>query len=117
MFKPPCSLGLQVAPTDVTFSGYMAARPFTPRIDHVVTLHELWYRYMPESGNWHDGTFTRWIGALSAAPVAFIRFRIPTTKIQGPVLCPSLIGNLNPGFPFAECEMCNAQIHNPSADK
>ena len=50
---------------------YMAARPFTPRIEHVVTQHELWYRYMPESGNWHDGTFTRWIAALSAAPAAF----------------------------------------------
>ena len=47
---------------------YMAARPFTPRIEHVVTQHELWYRYTPESGNWHDGTFTRWIAALSAAP-------------------------------------------------
>jgi hypothetical protein len=23
---------------------------------------------VPESGNWHDGTFTRWIAALSAAP-------------------------------------------------
>ena len=50
---------------------YMAARPFTPRIEHVVAHHELWYRYMPESGNWHDGTFTRWIAALSAAPAAF----------------------------------------------
>ncbi len=30
--------------------------------------HELWYRYVPESGNWHDGTFTRWIAALPAAP-------------------------------------------------
>ncbi len=30
--------------------------------------HELWYRYMPESGNWHGGTFTRWIAALPAAP-------------------------------------------------
>ena len=49
----------------------MAARPFTPRIEHVVAQHELWYRYMPESGNWHGGTFTRWIAALSAAPAAF----------------------------------------------
>jgi hypothetical protein len=23
---------------------------------------------MPESGNWHGGTFTRWIAALPAAP-------------------------------------------------
>ena len=28
---------------------------------------ELWYRYVPESGNWHDGTFTHWTMALSAA--------------------------------------------------
>jgi hypothetical protein len=28
----------------------------------------MWHRYVPESGNWHDGTFTRWIAALSAAP-------------------------------------------------
>src|SRR5207245_4949185 len=28
---------------------------------------ELWYRYVPESGNWHGGTPTRWIEALSAA--------------------------------------------------
>jgi len=34
----------------------------------LVTHHELWYRYMPESGNWHGRTFTRWIAALSAAP-------------------------------------------------
>jgi len=25
----------------------------------VVTHLELWYRYVPESGNWHDGTCTR----------------------------------------------------------
>ncbi len=28
---------------------------------------ELWHRYVPESGNWHGGTFTRWTVALSAA--------------------------------------------------
>jgi hypothetical protein len=28
---------------------------------------ELWYRYMTESDNYHGGTFTRWIAALSAA--------------------------------------------------
>jgi hypothetical protein len=28
----------------------------------------MWHHYVPESGNWHDGTFTRWIAALSAAP-------------------------------------------------
>ena len=54
-------------------SGYshMVARPFTPRIARLVICPEMWYRYMPESGNWHDGTFTRWIMALSAAPATF----------------------------------------------
>jgi hypothetical protein len=33
----------------------------------VVTHHELGYRYVPESGNWHDGTCTRKIEAFSAA--------------------------------------------------
>jgi hypothetical protein len=31
----------------------------------------MWYHYMPESGNWHDRTFTRWIVALPAAPATF----------------------------------------------
>jgi len=30
-------------------------------------LPELWYRYMTETDNYHGGTFTRWIAALSAA--------------------------------------------------
>jgi hypothetical protein len=34
----------------------------------MVTHSEMWYHYVPESGNWHDGTFTRRIAALSAAP-------------------------------------------------
>ncbi len=46
---------------------YWAAGPFTPRNERPVTCVELWYRYVPESGNWHDGTFTHWIVALSAA--------------------------------------------------
>jgi hypothetical protein len=33
----------------------------------VVTHHELWYRYVPESGHWYDGTCTRKIEAFSAA--------------------------------------------------
>ena len=66
MFKLPCLLGLQVAPTTVLF--HRAARPFTPRIPRLVTCPGLWHRYMPESGNWHDGIFTRWTAALSAAP-------------------------------------------------
>lgn len=49
MFRRPYSLGPQTAPT-ASLSRW-AAGPFTPRIDHAVTQHELWYRYMPESGN------------------------------------------------------------------
>jgi hypothetical protein len=30
---------------------HRAAGPFTPRNGHAVTRHELWYRYMPETGN------------------------------------------------------------------
>ena len=37
-----------------------------------VTHHELWYRYVPESGNWHGGTLTRRIAALSAAPLSIV---------------------------------------------
>jgi hypothetical protein len=66
MFRPPCSLDPQVALTATPKC--WATGPFTPRNGHAVTRHELWYRYMPESGNWHGGTFTRWIAALSAAP-------------------------------------------------
>jgi hypothetical protein len=36
----------------------------------VVTDPKHWHRYVPESGNWHGGTCTRWIAALSAAPVS-----------------------------------------------
>src|SRR5713101_7624065 len=46
---------------------FWAAGPFTPRKERVVTHHALWYRYVPESGNWHDGTCTRKIEAFSAA--------------------------------------------------
>jgi len=49
-----------------------AAGPFTPRRTHAVTHHELWYRYVPESGDWHGGNLTRWMAALSAAPLSLI---------------------------------------------
>ena len=58
MFRLPYLLGLQVAPTSIA-PGHRAARPFTPRNGRVVTHNELWYRYIPESSNWYDGTFTR----------------------------------------------------------
>ena len=59
-------LGLQVAPT-AEEQVFKAAGPFTPRNGRVVTLHELWHRYIPEPGNWYGGTFTHWNAALSAA--------------------------------------------------
>ena len=46
---------------------FRAAGPCTPRTECVVTHHALWYRSVPESGNWHDGTCTRKIEAFSAA--------------------------------------------------
>ena len=66
IFGLPQLLDPQTAPT-ASHSGW---RPGL--IHHAlivsVTHHELWYRYMPESGNWHGRTFTCWIAALSAAP-------------------------------------------------
>lgn len=58
MFRLPYLPGPQIAPTSIA-RRYRAARPFTPRKERAVTLHELWYRYIPESRNWYDGTFTR----------------------------------------------------------
>ena len=66
MFRLPYLLDPPVAPTAANPSR-RAAGPFTPRNAHLVTQHEPWYRYVPESGNWHGGTSTRWIAALSAA--------------------------------------------------
>jgi len=66
MFRPLCLLAPQVAPT-------AQARSPTGSRDVYATqwtgshLPELWYRYMTESDNYHGGTFTRWIAALSAA--------------------------------------------------
>ncbi len=66
MFRLPYLLDPPVAPTAANPSR-RAAGPFTPRNAHLVTQHGPWYRYVPESGNWHGGTSTRWIAALSAA--------------------------------------------------
>src|SRR5262249_19118890 len=62
MCRLPYVRGLQVAPTSlapVALQSHRAARPFTPRKERVVTLHALWYRSIPESSHWYDGTFTR----------------------------------------------------------
>src|SRR5262250_108987 len=66
MFRLPCLLDPQVAPTAAALAPQGSRAVYT-------TLwtggypQELWYRYVPESGNWHGGTHTRWIVALSAA--------------------------------------------------
>ena len=63
MFRLPYSLDPPVAPTAANPSR-RAAGPFTPRNAHLVTQHEPWYRYVPESGNWHgeSGRDNRWDG-------------------------------------------------------
>jgi len=33
---------------------------------------ELWYRYVPESGNWHGRILTRWMATVSAAPLSLV---------------------------------------------
>jgi hypothetical protein len=53
--------------------------PSSLRRTHVVTHHELWYRYVTESGNWHGGTLTRWMAALSAAPLSLISSAVETS--------------------------------------
>ena len=67
MFRLPSLLAPQMAPTA------QARSPTGSRVVYTTQwtgsyLPELWYRYMTESDNYHGGTFTRWIAALSAAP-------------------------------------------------
>ena len=66
MFRLPCLLAPQMAPTaqtrSPTGSRDVYATQWTGRY-----RPELWYRYMTESDNYHGGTFTRRIAALSAA--------------------------------------------------
>ena len=66
MFKLPCSLALQMAPTTQARSPTGSQGVYTTQWTGSY-LPELWYRYMTESDNYHGGTFTRWIAALSAA--------------------------------------------------
>jgi len=67
MFRLPWSLAPQVAPTAQALcpagSQGVYATQWTGSY-----LPKLWYRYMTESDNYHGGSFTRWIAALSAAP-------------------------------------------------
>jgi len=64
---PPLYLYSALLDLPVRNTSHRTAGPFTPRNGRVVTLHELWYRYIPESSNWYGGICTRWIEALSAA--------------------------------------------------
>jgi hypothetical protein len=68
---------------------FQAAGPCTPRTERAVTRHELWYRYVPASGNGHDGTCTRKIEAFSAAtctPWFGSASATETKKLMPPVL-------------------------------
>ena len=58
MFRPPCSLGPQIAPTAVNYHPQGGRAVYTTQWTCGYP-HELWYRCMPESGNWHGGTLTR----------------------------------------------------------
>ena len=70
MFRLPCLLAPQIAPTAQNLhpagSRGVYATQWTGGYPP-----ELWYRYMTESDNYHGGTFTRRIAALSAAPCNF----------------------------------------------
>ena len=66
MFRLPCSLAPQMAPTAQARSPMGSQGVYTTQWTGSY-LPELWYRYMTESDNYHGGTFTRWIAALSAA--------------------------------------------------
>jgi hypothetical protein len=67
MFGLPCLLAPQMAPTAQALSPTGSRVVYTTQWTESY-LPELWYRYMTESDNYHDGTSTRWIAALSAAP-------------------------------------------------
>ncbi|UCD80943.1 MAG: hypothetical protein JSW26_05810, partial [Desulfobacterales bacterium] len=66
MFRLPCLLGPQMAPTVQALSPAGSRDVYTTQWTGSYPP-ELWYRYMTESDNYHGGTFTRWIAALSAA--------------------------------------------------
>ena len=67
MFRLPCLLAPQVAPTAQSLNPVGSQDVYATQWTGDYPP-ELWYRYMTESDNYHGGTFTRWIAALSAAP-------------------------------------------------
>ena len=50
MFRLPCSLDPQVAPTAVALCPLGSRAVYTTN-ERRLSLRELWYRYMPDSGN------------------------------------------------------------------
>jgi hypothetical protein len=72
MFRLPYSLDPLVAPTTELRSGQPS------RLHHAspgwLPIPRCGITTCLKSGNWHDGTFTRWIAALSAAPFS----QVPT---------------------------------------
>ena len=82
MFRLLDSLDPPVAPTARPRRSW-AAGPFTPRQAPDSYLPGQWHRYVPESGNWHGGTCTRWIAALSAAHVPLTPTPLPRSGGEG----------------------------------
>jgi len=66
MFRLPCLLAPPMAPTAHARSPTGSRDVYTTQWTGSY-LPELWYRYMTESDNYHGGTSTRRIAALSAA--------------------------------------------------
>jgi hypothetical protein len=71
MFRLPCLLAPQVAPTAQARSPTGSQGVYATQCTGSY-LPELWYRYMTETDNYHGGTSTRWIAALSAALRIFL---------------------------------------------
>jgi len=66
MFRLPCLLAPQVAPTAQGLNPVGSQGVYATQWTGGCPP-KLWYRYMTESDNYHGGTLTRWIAALSAA--------------------------------------------------
>jgi hypothetical protein len=87
MFRLPYSLDPLVAPTTELRSGQPS------RLHHAspgwLPIPRCGITTCLKSGNWHDGTFTRWIAALSAAPFS----QVPVQTVRLPAT------DLDPGTP------------------
>ena len=86
MFRLPCLLDPPVAPTTE------AQCPQGGRAVYATQWtrghpRELWYRYVPDPGNWHGRTFTCWTAALPAATHPPVSLLLPCPC---PCPCPVL---------------------------